>query len=230
MKSIFKSKVVYKKYLSEDLLLIGFSAKIEFTAGQFFHLILDKNNPDDEKTGFRPYSILNSPNDARSRGVIESFIRLIPDGLASKYLRKLRVSDEVFLRGPYGKFVLDNNNKHVFLCTGTGITPIHSIIEQNIASNNEFILFQGAKNKKELLYYDKFKDLAFKYNNFNYFAILSREEGVWDGLKGRITQHLSILDDFSDKTVYICGLKEFIIDTLSLLRNKSKNIIIERYS
>ncbi|GIU68823.1 MAG: phenol hydroxylase [Candidatus Woesearchaeota archaeon] len=230
MKQIFNSRVVYKKYLTEDLLLIGFSANIDFKAGQFFHIILDKDDPDNEKTGFRPYSILNSPKDAHSRGIIESFIRLIPNGLASEYLRKLNVSDEVLLRGPFGKFILDkNNNKHVLFCTGTGITPIHSIIQQHIESENEFTLFHGAKNKEELLYYDKFKEFEKKYKNFKYIASLTREH-EWDGLKGRLTQHLNIIDTFSDKTVYICGVKEFISDVITILKDKTKNIIMERYT
>lgn len=231
MKEIIESALLYKKYLTEDLVIVGFNTDMIFNAGQFFHIILDKNNPDDEHTGFRPFSILNSPDDARSRKVIESFIKLIPGGLASEYIKNLKVGDKILLRGAYGKFQLDTNNKHVFLCAGTGITPVHSIIEQNLDSGNEFILIHSTKTKQELLYYEKFQEWMRKNRNFHYFATLTREEcPEWDGLKGRITHHMGIIGDLSDKTVYICGVKDFVIDMLSLIRGKAKNIIIERYN
>jgi NAD(P)H-flavin reductase len=100
-KEIFESKLLYKKYLTEDLMILGFEADLDFKAGQFFHIIIDKENPDDEKIGFRPYSILNSPHDSKSRTVIESFIKVIPGGLGSEYVAGLDVNDPVFLRGPF---------------------------------------------------------------------------------------------------------------------------------
>jgi len=232
MKPIFESKLLYKKYLTENLLIVGFEADLDFKAGQFFHIITDKDNPDDENIGFRPYSILNSPDDAVSRRVIESFIKLIPGGLGSDYVKTLEVGDAVTLRGAFGRFQLDkSNDKHVFLCVGTGITPINSIIDQNINSENELILLHSAKTKEELLYYEKFQELKRQHSNFHYFATLTRNESPdWEGLTGRLTEHLNLINDFSDKTFYICGVKDFIIDILALVKDKAKNIIIERYN
>lgn len=232
MKPIFESKLLYKKYLTEDLLIVGFEADLDFKAGQFFHVILDEKNPDDEKIGFRPYSILNSPTDSKSRKVIESFLKLIPGGIGSDYISNLEVGETVFLRGAFGRFQLDkNNDKHVFLCVGTGITPINSIIDQNINSENELILLHSAKTREELLYYEKFQELKHQHNNFHYFATLTRNESPdWEGLKGRLTEHLNLINDFSDKTFYICGVKDFIIDAVELVKDKAKNIIIERYN
>lgn len=229
---IFESKLLYKKYLTEDLVILGFEADLDFNAGQFFHIILDRENPDDEKIGFRPYSILNSPFDSKSRNVLESFIKVIPGGLGSEYVAGLDVGDSVFLRGPFGKFQLDkNNSKHVFLCVGTGITPIHSMIEQNLETDNELILIFGAKTFDKLLYHEKFQEWKKQHNNFHYFATLTKNESPdWEGLTGRLTEHLDLLGDFSDKTFYICGVKDFIIDVIPLVKDKAKNIIIERYT
>jgi NAD(P)H-flavin reductase len=231
-KEIFESRLLYKKYLTEDLLIVGFEADLDFKAGQFFHIIIDKDNPDDENIGFRPYSILNSPDDSKSRKIIESFIKLIPGGLGSDFINNLEVGETVFLRGAFGRFQLDkNNDKHVFLCIGTGITPVNSIIEQNINSENELTVLHGAKIREKLLYYEKFRDLKQKHDNFHYFATLTRNESPdWGGLTGRLTEHMELINDFSDKTVYICGVKDFIIDALALVKDKAKNIIIERYN
>ncbi len=232
MKAIFESKLLYKKYLTDDLLIIGFEADLDFKAGQFFHIIIDETNPDDEKMGFRPYSILNSPDDAKSRKVIESFIKLLPGGLASELVKKADVGEKIFLRGVFGRFHLDEaNNKHVFLCAGTGITPIHSIIEQNLDTDNELILMYSAKTKEELLYHEKFQEWKRQHKNFHYFATLTRDDSPeWDGLTGRINNHLDLIDDFSDKSVYICGVKDFILDLMTMFKGKAKNIIIERFN
>lgn len=232
-KPIFSSKLLYKNYLTDDLLVIGFEVGSEFNfkAGQFFHIITDKDNPDDEKIGFRSYSILNSPTDSKSIGVIESFVKLIPGGLGSEFIKKLNIGDDVFLRGAFGKFYLDNSNSdHVFLCTGTGITPINSIITEHLNSNNTLTLFYSAKTKSELLNHDIFVDLEKRFENFKYYPTLTREDdSTWSGLTGRIPAHLGILNDISSKTFYMCGQKDFIIDVLPLLKGKAKNIIIERY-
>ncbi|MGV8150317.1 MAG: FAD-dependent oxidoreductase [Candidatus Woesearchaeota archaeon] len=232
-KPVFESKLLYKRYVNEDLLVVGFAIddSFSFKAGQFFHIILDNNNPDDERVGFRPYSILNSPDDAVSRKIVESFIKLFPGGLASEFIKKLEVGETVHLRGPFGKFQLDkSNSEHVFLCTGTGITPINSIILQNIHSGNEMILFYSAKKEDELLHHDIFSELGKKHANFKYYPTLTRtQDDLWNGLKGRIPLHLDIINNPSSKNFYICGQKDFIIDILPLIKEKSKNIIIERY-
>lgn len=226
MKLLVDSEVLYKKYLTEDLLIIGFESDMSFKAGQFFHLIIDKNNPDDEKTGFRPYSILNSPSDSKSRKVIESYIKLIPNGLGSNFLNSLNVGDKVLLRGPYGRFLFDKDSKvHIFLCTGTGIAPIHSIITENVDS--EMVLFYGARNIKELLYHKEFLTLSDKHKSFKYYPTLTQENSHWKGLKGRISEHIGLINEYSGNTFYICGQKEFIGGMLPLI--KPDKLIIERY-
>src|SRR3989338_6649000 len=132
MKKPFNSRLLYKKYLSEDHVIVGFEAEMDFEAGQFFHIIVDAKNQDDPIKGFRPYSILNSPDDAKRRRVIETYMKLIPNGLASEYVKSLKENDPVLLRGPFGKFMLEKRDtEHIFLCAGTGITPVNSIIAQH---------------------------------------------------------------------------------------------------
>lgn len=236
MKEIFESKVVYKNNLTEDLIVIGFKANLHFKAGQFFHIILDEKNPDDEKKGFRPYSILNSPTDALNNGIIYSYIKLVNNGLASGYIKELEIGDKVLLRGPYGRFLFDkNNNKHIFLCTGTGIAPINSIIDELIYNKNIFdnkiILIHSARTRKELLYFDKFFNLS-KNNNFVYIPTLTKPESDWKGITGRVTENdelLNILKNESLPSVYLCGIKEFISNIIPIVKSNAKNIIIERY-
>jgi CDP-4-dehydro-6-deoxyglucose reductase len=247
-KELLKSKIVSINYLTDTIVVIGFAVDFDFKAGQFFHIILDNENPDDEIKGFRPYSILNSPDDAKSRGIIETCIRLVDNGYASGIIKNFKVGQELFLRGPHGRFLLEENknvdridgidgvahNNYVMIASGTGIVPFISMITQNIHSGKEFTLIFTATTKKELLFYDILKSLEKNNSNFHYFPTLTRESDAWNGLKGRIQHNINhIIQDYEGKTFYICGLKEFIIDIKSLLVSKGvpgENIIFERYS
>jgi|SRR5690554_4523729 len=64
---------------------------------------------------------------------MEFLIRLIPDGVMSKYLEDEAKVDQVLkLSGPYGSFFLRDEHKrspHIFVAGGTGLAPILSMID-----------------------------------------------------------------------------------------------------
>ena len=65
--------------------------------------------------------------------------------------------------------------------------------------------------------------------NFTYKPTLTREE--WDGLMGRVTKHLP--ESTKNKTFYICGLKELVLDSKAALENlgvAKENLKFERYT
>lgn len=236
-KELLRSRIVSMNYLTDNIVVIGFAVKMDFNAGQFFHIILNEQNPDDEIKGFRPYSIMNNPDDAKPRGIIEACIKLVDNGHASSIIKTFVVGQEVLLRGPYGRFLLEenvDNTNHVMIASGTGITPFMSMIMQYIHSGKEFTLIFTAKTRKELLFYDILSSLDKNNDNFHYFPTLTREFDDWKGLKGRIQDNIdAIIKGFEGKTFYICGLKEFIIDMKRLLLSKGvgqQHIIFERYN
>jgi NAD(P)H-flavin reductase len=238
-KELIETKVLYKKHLTDDLVIIGFDIEMDFKAGQFFQLIIDKDNIDDRTLGFRPYSILTSPEESKSKKIIETFVKIIPGGRASGYILSLKEGDDVLLRGPYGKFVFNTNStNHVFLSTGTGITPIFSMIKEYINKGHDMTLFYSARTSEELIFHKEFQELEKNNGNFDYYPTLTREESKeWTGLKGRIQNHLNIMDmktdvDIKNKTFYICGLKDFIVEMRQALIDKdvqANMILFERY-
>ena len=139
---------------------------------------------------------------------------------------------EFYVKGPFGHFVFDTQTKndHVFIGAGTGLVPFYSMIKELLpTTKSKFKLIFGTKTQKDLLFHQEFIELQNKYPHFSYFPTLSRED--WDGAKGHVQEHIT--GDLQNKTFYICGLKELVLETKELLLSrevKPENIKFERYS
>lgn len=215
--NIFKSKVLSIKNLTRDVRLIRLSVprNFDFRAGQYLSLsVFDK-----EKRKIRkPMSIANPPGEKSD--YVEFCIKLIPGGLASEFVKKLRVGDEAELFGPAGKFFVDIEGKDkerdlFFIASGVGIAPFAGMILDllNSGFDNRIFLLKSAKDEKGSLYDNEFSRLSKKYRNFEFHNIFSRPKGK--------SPDVGYVQDFLDKYVpgdfdgnfYICGLKEMIAET-----------------
>ena len=159
MVETFNSKVLEKKQLTDTVICITLDAPKYFTfiPGQFVQLTI--TNPESGNDKNYAYSILNNP---KEKGRIDLCIKLIPDGIASRVFKNMHLGDIFSVRGPFGRMRFNERaHEHYFLCTGTGIAPLYSIITEYIdRSDHSFKLFFGAKTKDDLLFYDEFSALA----------------------------------------------------------------------
>lgn len=202
------------------------SESFNFSAGQFVTLDL----PIDEKPSrrWRSYSIANHPDGSN---IIELVIVLLEGGRGSTFIfDKLKVGDELSIRGPQGIFTLPESvNQDLFLvCTGTGIAPFRSMInhikEKNISTQNIFLLY-GCRTQKDLLYYNEMVELQNQLQNFQYIPTLSREK--WSGRSGYVHQiyeeicaaNKAASNDalLSPASFFLCGWKMMIMDARSKL-------------
>ncbi|MBI2138131.1 FAD-dependent oxidoreductase [Candidatus Woesearchaeota archaeon] len=203
------------------------SSEFKFEAGQFVNFKLSEGS----KALPRPYSILSAPS---KKGVLEFCIKLVDGGFASEIFKKIIIGEKIPFRGPIGGFTFAKgslNKRHCFICTGTGIAPMMSILNENIGKfpDRQFELIFGTKTRKDILFEGELKKLKEEHKNFDYKITLSRED--WEGLKGRVQQHLP--EDLSKTTFYICGLKDMVLSTKQLLLSKGvdeKDIKIERFT
>lgn len=219
-------KIVQK---SEDVktFYIKPEKKIEYEAGQFVML---KAQVGDKKLG-RAYSVASINNDE----FIEITFKIC--GEFTNYLNTLKEGDKIICQGPFGHFTLNKNtNKKITLiATGTGITPIRSILRELYKNNrmNEFekvTLIYGSRYLSTLNYNEEFVTINVNYDNFEYIPILSREE-KWDGKRGHVQ---NIVKEQIDKetTYYICGLPVMAEEVHKILVEngiEKKNIIVERF-
>ena len=225
----FTSKITKKVFLNDDVFVMTLTCPEEFTfkAGQFVTLRINCG----EESKLRSYSILNPPSE---KGKIDLCIKIVEGGYASECFKEIKEGDEYEVKGPFGHFTFDEtseNDEHWLISNGTGVVPLYSMVKEFLTSkpNIKFTMLFGSKFQKDLIFHNEFVELADKHDNFTYIPSITREE--WDGKTGRVQTHLP--EDLKNKTFYICGLKELVVDTKEILVSRgvdSKNIKFERYS
>ena len=166
----------------------------------------------------RSYSICSSPQS----GLLTVAIKAIKKGLFSNYANEaLRVGDFLEVSSPEGRFVFDNDNsKKTFfgIATGSGITPISSILKDTLISNanSEFVLLYGNKSIADTMFHSEIEKLKIDYKNrFFCYNIYSRESNS-NSKQGRINSDFVDLclkkhPDFNFEKFFICGPEEMIL-------------------
>jgi len=146
-----------------------------------------------------------------------------PGGPGSQYFKNLKVDEKISFLGPFGIFTLkpEENNKILFLGTGSGCSPLKSILESALTEKkykNEITLYFGLRYQNDVFWQDHFKELAEKYPNFKFKLILSKPDETWQGQVGHITEYLKKdFPDASDCSAYLCGNKQMIEEASSIL-------------
>ncbi len=225
----FQATVLENKKLTHDVIILSLTAPEDFSfqTGQYIILRVE-NGPE---CRMKSYSILNPPSE---KGKLDLCIKLVDGGFASEILKKAKKGDSFQIKGPLGFFVFDENdkNKEVWLVGGgTGVSPLYSMIKEHLPHhrNTKFVLIFSVKEKKDLFLHEEFQQLEKKYSNFRYVPTLTRD--TWDGATGRVQEHFPA--DLKNKTFYICGLKELVLESREYLMKKgvkAEHVKFERYS
>ncbi len=202
--------------------------RFAFVPGQFMSVIAPVG--EDEIT--RAYSIASVPGGNR----FAICLNRVAEGRLSPYLFALESGDTVDVKGPYGAFHFRNPVHHsVLVATGTGVAPFRPMLQAVLPQDREhqFTLIVGARHEHGLLYRDEFEELGARHANFIFVPTLTRPETSWTGRTGRVQRHVvEALGDQREVDVYICGLKEMVDETRSLLKElgfERKRIIFEKY-
>lgn len=168
----------------------------------------------------REYSIYSGENDE----FLEVLIKEVIEGDVSKKLRRLKPGDEVDIEGPYGHFVLNGtprDKKIIFIASGTGISPCHSLIKSN--PHLDYMVLHGVKYSFEA--YDRKS-----YHPYRYIQCTSREaEGDFHG---KVTDYLKRYGTDANSEYFLCGNSNMIYDVFDILKDngiKQEQIHTEVY-
>lgn len=236
----FESIASSRKYLTDDVYELTLHLKnpleIDFQAGQFVNIRVDDGK---EKIFFRSYSILSPP---REKNIIKSCIKIVPDGRCSRWLSQIEIGTKVTFMGPIGMFFFNEKSKKetLFIATGTGITPLYSMIADQLEKGNTspIHLVWGFRYEKDIFYQEEFFELAKKYPNFKITVAISRPQEGWTGEKGRVTDFLernftSGYLDAKRLQIYICGVGDMVQDVKDLCIQKgvpTEEVHFEKYN
>ncbi|MBK9139509.1 MAG: FAD-dependent oxidoreductase [Verrucomicrobia bacterium] len=122
-----------------------------FRPGQFLHLTVDDYDPAGFWPESRVFSIASSPRDRRRLRICYS----VKGRYTARMEQSLRPGSEVWVKLPYGDFVIDPTADAVLIAGGTGISAFTAFIEAlESAGPQQVLLVYGARSPGLLLFPD----------------------------------------------------------------------------
>jgi methane monooxygenase component C len=175
---------------------------LNFVPGQFVDIEIPNSHTR------RSYSMASGS----SSGALEFFIRILPDGVFSNFLKSdARVGMRLNLRGPAGAFGLHENGQRprYFVGGGTGLSPVLSMIRhmREIGDATPAKLFFGVTRRDELFYLDELKSLQSEMPSLD-VRVAVMEGGDGNGVsKGTVIDLLrsELNGDAAQPDIYLCG-------------------------
>jgi len=200
-----ESKLIAKIPLTADVFEIKIEKPSNFTfiPGQFIQFYI----PNSEVEQLRAYSIANLPDAPE----LSFTIKILPNGLASKYFCDLPIGSPLYITEAQGFFHTKSGDRPIiFMAGGTGLAPIYCHLLA-LAANRDprpITLFFGVKHEENIFWIDKLKEVSNSLPHFNYQIILSEPSESWTGLRGYVNDHLP--NDLPNYEYYLAGAPEMV--------------------
>lgn len=196
-------KILSRRQLSEDTIVLRFERPFDFIPGQFIRVGL----PDLE--GSREYSIYSAVED----DAMEVLLKEIPQGDLSPSLCDCFPGDFLTVQGPFGWFRLPPENRDdiqfIFVATGTGISPFHSMTLSY--PDLQYQILHGVSFSHQL--YE-----AGDYPSEAWTSCVTRDElGAY---QGRVTEYLKEMELNERQRFFFCGNSEMIFESFQLLSDR----------
>jgi ferredoxin-NADP reductase len=123
-----------------------------FRAGQFLHLALDRYDPTSFWPDSRAFSIASSPAD---RGAVR-ITYAVHGRFTARMEAEIREGGRVWIKLPYGDFVIDSPGDVVLFAGGTGVSAFTAYLEALAPPSDDrsYVLGYGARTAELLIYKD----------------------------------------------------------------------------
>lgn len=213
---------------------------IDYQPGQF--LTLNLPGEEEGKILRRSYSIASIPQQEGGEAQVSVAVTHVDGGRATRQLFAMEPGDQAEAVGPFGRFVLRDEEpcRYLLVATGTGVTPYRAMLpelERRVKEEGFRVeLFLGVRKPEELLYGEDFQSSADRHEGFNFHPCFSRELPEDPGplvQKGYVQDILETVNpDPENDVVYLCGNPEMIDIAAGRLREADfpvGNIRREKY-
>ncbi len=193
-----------------------------YKPGQFITFILAIDGGEVK----RSYSMSSSPSRPH---LLEVTVKRVPGGLVSNWFcDRVKLGDELTVKGPAGKFTCFNHpsRKVLFIGAGSGITPILSMSRwiADTASNVDVKLLASFKSPSDIIFRKEFELLSARNRGFQVgVTVTSGWHGsdFWTGFTGRINRRMleMFAPDLFERDIYSCGPEPFAQNLENILRD-----------
>lgn len=207
-----------------------------FLPGQYYNVRMPI--PGKPRPVQRAYSVASSPYPDSS--VIEIGVREVPGGLVSPRLVKdYAIGDKLEVRGPYGRFVWNEEmgGPVLLVGAGSGLVPLMCIIRYNLARGLEvpMAMLCSAMDYEHALYRAELAEIQEATSWLKVVHTVTR-----DPAETRVTYHrridkemlADVMADLSPRLAYLCGppaMVEMAADSLADLGLAPDQIRTEKY-
>lgn len=198
-----------------------------FVAGQYINLRHTINDTEVR----RAYSICS----ALESGELRIAVKAVKDGVFSQFANtQLKTGDILEVGKPEGNFifepVIDSQKNYIAFVSGSGITPVLSILKSVLSKEpmSSFTLVYGNKSPEETIFYQELHQLQLQNVGRLFVDYVYSTVKVSNSLFGRIDKAVVnyVLNDqyaaFEYDKFYLCGPEE-MINTVSFIL-KEKNV------
>lgn len=209
-------KILDIRQLTENTFVISLpKSRFPFIAGQHVSLSILGDYQS------REYSIYSAEEGEN----LELLVKEVEGGYFSPKLKHLKIGDVVEVHGPFGKFGLaedkKDSHKHIFIASGTGIAPFHSMVKSTEGLDYELI--HGVRYANEAYEMEDYDRTRFKICS-------SRDENA--DFQGRLTEYLKNREFAKNTCFYLCGNSDMIFDAMEILKDKGfdrESVTVEVY-
>jgi ferredoxin/flavodoxin---NADP+ reductase len=196
-----QKKIQQIRFLTKSTFILTFDREdFQFIAGQ--HISVGTRGSLNQ----REYSVYSGEN----QDYLEILVKEVLDGNVSQQLRNSSPGDLLDTNGPFGSFKLETKDmysrKHLFIATGTGISPFHSMVTSY--PGIDYTILHGIRYLNEA--YDK-ND----YEPDRYITCTTKEKS--SGFNGRVTDFLRDYAGEPDTVYYLCGNSSMIYEVSDML-------------
>jgi ferredoxin-NADP reductase len=146
-----------------------------FRPGQFLHLALDPYDPSEYWPESRTFSIASSPAQRDKLRISYS----VQGRFTARMEREMAEGQSVWVKLPYGDFVVEDTSDIVLLAGGTGITAFTAFLDSLAPDfGHRIYLAYGARNRGLLIYRDMVERRAQSGSSLQTFYFIERDAGV----------------------------------------------------
>lgn len=212
------------KMETADTFTLTVKGNKEFKAGQFCFLRLNKN----KLHARHPFTVSSAPGEDLS-----FTIKLA--GRFTQTAKELKEGDEIFIDGPFGKFIPAPEKDLVFIAGGVGITPFMSILRDHIKRGitENITLIYGSRSQADIIFKDELESInqpwfkkVYMLNDITNMTMQCEQ--------GFISQDIikKYVSNPNDSLYYICGperMKDTAKKVLKDMGVKWKNVFVEDF-
>jgi ferredoxin-NADP reductase len=221
----FEAEIVATQTLAPDVKSFVFARSdgrpFAFEPGQSINLVLPLDGGE-----IRRAYCLASPSSDSPR--FEVAVTRVTNGPGSGFLCGLEAGAKLRAIGPQGFFSRQPTDPApaLFVATGTGVTPLRSMLLAALGSNSRVPLWLllGSRHEEDILYREEFAELSRAHPNVRIELTLSRGQPAWTERRGYVQTHvpelwkaLGALEE-GEPHLYVCGLERMVKAVRELTR------------